>query len=54
MWEKCDLQAGHYRAGDEPGEAIMEGTKESENCLLFLGFPLFNYISVFIKVSSGQ
>lgn len=53
VWEKCHLQAGHYRAGDESGEAIMEGRKESENCLLFLGFPLFNYISVFIKVSSG-
>lgn len=54
MWEKSHLQAGHYRAGDEPGEAIMEDRKKSENCLLFLGFPLLNYISVFIKVSSGQ
>lgn len=54
VWEKSHLQAGHYWAGDEPGEAIIEDRKKSENCLLFLGFPLFNYISVFIKVSSGQ
>lgn len=51
MWEKWHLQAGHYRAGDEPGEAIMEGRKESENCLLFLGFPLYSIIFLYLLKS---
>lgn len=54
VWEKSPAGRPLQGWGWAWREAITEGRKESENCLLFLGFPLFSYISVFIKVSSGQ